>query len=43
MGHNEGSPQREVRSNTALPKNDRNISNKQPNSTTSTITRAKTA
>ena len=28
MGH---SPQREVHSNTGLPKKDRNISNKQPN------------
>ena len=31
MGHSEGSPEREVHSNTGLPKKDRNISNKQPN------------
>ena len=29
-GHSEGSPEREVYSNTGLPKKDRNISNKQP-------------
>ena len=29
MGHSEGSPEREVHSNTGLPKKDRNISNKQ--------------
>ena len=33
MGHCKGSPEREVRSNTALPKKDRNIPNKQPNPT----------
>ena len=33
MGHSEGSPDREVHSNTGLPKKDRNISNKQPNPT----------
>ena len=33
MGHNEGSPEREVHSDTGLPKKDRNISNKQPNTT----------
>ena len=33
MGHNKGSPEREVHSNTSLPKKNRNISNKQPNST----------
>ena len=33
MGHSEGSPEREVHSNTGLPKKDRNISNKQPNPT----------
>ena len=33
MWHNEGSPQREVHSNTSLPKKDRNISNVQLNPT----------
>ena len=33
MGHSKGSPDREVHSNTGLPKNDRNISKKQPNPT----------
>ena len=33
MGHNEGSPEREVYSDTGLPKKNRNISNKQPNHT----------
>ena len=33
MGHNKGSPEREVHSNTRLPKNGRNISNKQPKPT----------
>ena len=33
MGHGEGSPEREVHSNTGLPKKDRKISNKQPNPT----------
>ena len=36
MGHSEGSPEREVHSNTGLPKKDRNISNKQPNLTSTT-------
>ena len=31
MGHNEGSPEREVHSDTGLPKKNRNISNKQLN------------
>ena len=31
MGHSKGSPEREVQSDTSLPKTDRNISNKQPN------------
>ena len=31
MGHSKGSPEREVHSDTGLPKKDRNISNKQPN------------
>ena len=31
MGHREGSLEREVNSDTDLPKKDRNISNKQPN------------
>ena len=33
MGHSEGSPEREVHSNTGLPQKNRNISNKQPNPT----------
>ena len=33
MGHNKGSPEREVHSHTGLPKKNRNISNKQPNPT----------
>ena len=33
MGQSEGSPEREVHSNTGLPKKNRNISNKQPNPT----------
>ena len=33
MGHSEGSPEREVNSSTDLPKEDRKISNKQPNPT----------
>ena len=33
MGHSKGSPEREVYSDTGLPKKDRNISNKQPNPT----------
>ena len=33
MRHSEGSPEREVHSNTDLPKTDRNISNKPPNPT----------
>ena len=33
MGHSEGNPEREVHSNTGLPKKDPNISNKQPNPT----------
>ena len=32
-GTHEGSPEREVHSNTGLPKKDRKISNKQPNPT----------
>ena len=31
MGHSKGSPEREVHSDTGLPKKYRNISNKQPN------------
>ena len=31
MGHSKGCPEREVHSNTGLPKKDRNISNKQSN------------
>ena len=33
MGYSKGSPEREVHSDTDLPKKDRNISNKQPNPT----------
>ena len=33
MGHSKGSPEREIHSYTGLPKNDRNILNKQPNPT----------
>ena len=33
MGHSKGSPEREVHSNTGLPKKNKNISNKQPNPT----------
>ena len=36
MGHSEGSPEREVHSDTGLPKTDGNISNKQPNPTPAT-------
>ena len=31
MGYSKGSPEREIHSDTGLPKKDRNISNKQPN------------
>ena len=33
MGHSKGSPEREVHSDTGLPKKNRTISNKQPNPT----------
>ena len=33
MGHSKGSPKREVHSDTGLPKEDTDISNKQPNPT----------
>ena len=33
LGHSEGSPEKEVNSDTGLPKKDRNISNKEPNPT----------
>ena len=33
MRHGKGSPQREIHSITGLPKKDRNISNEQPNPT----------
>ena len=33
MGHNEGSPEKEVHGDKGLPKRNRNISNKQPNPT----------
>ena len=33
MGYSRGNPKREVHSNTGLPQKDRNISNKQPNTT----------
>ena len=44
MGHSKGSPEREVHSDTGLPKKNRNISNKQPNPTPTRIrgTTAKT-
>ena len=41
MGHSKGSPEREVHSNTGLPKNDGKFSNKRPNPT-STKTRGTT-
>ena len=41
MGQNKGSPEREVHINTGLPKEDRKLSNKQPNPT-STRTRVRT-
>ena len=34
MGHSEGSPEREVHSDTDLPKKNKSITNKQPNPTT---------
>ena len=34
MEHSKGSPEREVRSDTGLPKKNRNISNKKPHTTT---------
>ena len=37
MGHSEGSPEREVHSDTGLPKKNRNISKKQPNLTPTRI------
>ena len=44
MGHSKGSPEREVQSDTGLPKKDRNISNKQldptPTGTQGTITKS---
>ena len=36
MRQSKGSPEREVHSNPGLPKKDRNISNKNPNPTTTT-------
>ena len=42
MGHSKGSPEREVHSNTGLPKENRNISNKQPNPTTTRTREIKT-
>ena len=42
MGHSEGSHEREVHSDTGLPKQNRNISNEQPN-TTPTRTQGTTA
>ena len=33
MGHSKGSPEREVNTDTVIPKKGRNISNKQPNCT----------
>ena len=45
MGHSKDSLEREIHSNTGLPKEDRNISNKQPNPTPTRIqgTTTKTA
>ena len=45
MGYSKGRPEREVHSDTGLPKKNRNISNKQPNpkSTTTGRTATKTA
>ena len=37
MGDSKGSPEREVHSNTDLPKKERNISHKQPNVTPTRI------
>ena len=37
MGHRKGSPERELHSDTRLPKKNRNISNKQPNPTPTRI------
>ena len=37
MGQSQSSPEREVHIDTGLPKKDRNISNKQPNSTPTRI------
>ena len=42
MEHSKGSPEREVHSHTHLPKKDRNISNKQPNPTSTSIERKTT-
>ena len=38
MGHRKGSPEREIHSNTGLPKVDRKISNKYPNPTSKITT-----
>ena len=42
MGHSKGDPEREVHSNTGLPKNKRNITNKQPNPVPTRTTGKKT-
>ena len=42
MGHSKGSPEREVHSDTDLPKKDINISNKQPNPTSTRTGRTTT-
>ena len=42
IGHSEGSPKREVHSDTDLPKNNRKISNKQLNSTSTRTGRTTT-
>ena len=42
MGHREGSSEREVHSNTGLPKEDRKISNKKPNPTSKRVRRMTT-
>ena len=42
MGHSKGSPEREVPSDTGLPKKDKNISNKQTNPISTRTGRATT-
>ena len=42
MGHSEGSPEKQVHSNIGLPKKNTNISNKQPNPTSTRTQRTTT-